>query len=77
MSHWLKSYTERAFDNIQDTDWIDEEYATKLTEKLNAYFGCHRTVEEIKELLQFASHLPQSLCWVITQNNKQFIKERE
>lgn len=77
MSHWLKSYTEKAFENIQDTDWIDEEYAAKLTEKLNAYFGCHRTIEYTKELLQFANHLPQSLLWVITQNNKQFIKEEE
>lgn len=77
MSHWLKSYTESAFDNIQDTDWIDENYAIKLTEKFNVYFGSHRTVEEIKELLQFANYLPQSLLWVITQSNKQFIKERE
>ena len=74
MSHWLKPYIERAFDNIQDTDWIDEEYATKLTEKFNACFNCHRTVEEVKELLQFANHLPQGLCWVITQTHKGYIK---
>lgn len=77
MSHWLKSYTEAAFNNIQDTDWIDEKYAAKLTEGLNAQFGCHRTVEEVKELLQFANHLPPSLLWIVTQNNKQFIKRRE
>lgn len=75
MSHWLKYYTETAFNNIQDTDWIDDKYATKLTEKFNAYFGSCKTVEEIKELLQFANNMPRSLCWVIVQSNKGLIEE--
>ena len=77
MAHWLKYYTEDAFNNIKYSNLIDEEYATKLTERFNAYFGSCQTVEQIKELLQFSHYLPQSLLWVITQNNKQFIKERE
>lgn len=75
MSHWLKNYTETAFQNIQDTDWIDEKYATKLTERFNAYFSSYKTVEEIKELLQFANNMPRSLCWVIVQSNKSLIEE--
>ena len=75
MAHWLKDYTESAFKNIQDTNWIDEEHAEKLTKKLNKRFNTCKTVEEVKELIQFASYMPNSLLWVIVQDNKHFIEE--
>lgn len=75
MAHWLKDYTESAFKNIQDTNWIDEKYAEKLTKKFNKHFNTCKTVEEVKELIQFANYMPNSLLWVIVQDNKRFLEE--
>ncbi len=75
MAHWLKDYTESAFKNIQDTNWIDETRAENLTKKLNKCFNTCKTVEEVKELIQFACNMPNSLLWIIVQDNKRFIEE--